>query len=75
MKFRTNTRFNTRYGLFEENNEHDSEVLGIEHDDLARWHAAGFIEVDGWDPAPAIDPANPVTLTPENTAHGQTTTT
>ena len=37
----------------------------VTDEDVARWHQAGFIEVEGADPAPDPDPNRRVVLTPE----------
>lgn len=41
---------------FEAGNSHDSEKLGIPGADVERWYRNGFVQIDGKDPAPALDP-------------------
>lgn len=41
---------------FEAGNSHDSEKLGILEADVERWYRNGFVQIEGRDPAPALDP-------------------
>lgn len=37
----------------------------ITDEDIARWHTAGFVEVEGLEPAPEPNPDKPVVVTPD----------
>lgn len=56
MKFTVNRDFKTAYGQFEVGNSHDSKKLGIAEDRVEAWYDAGWIEIEGRDPAPEPKP-------------------
>lgn len=38
--------------IFEQGNTYSAAKQGVTEEQLTRWHAAGWVEVEGWDPAP-----------------------
>lgn len=69
MKMTVNEDFKRGMTTFEAGNTYDSEKQGIPETDLKRYHAAGWVEVEGWDKAPSRSTAGPVELSPDNAKH------
>lgn len=63
MKFTVLTDFKAKGFQFETGNSHDSQKLGVEDERVERWYRAGFVQIEGRDPAPAPNP-NHVELAP-----------
>lgn len=55
MKFKVLHDFKS-FMPFEAGNSHDSVKLGIPDADVERWYRNGFVQIEGKDPAPALDP-------------------
>lgn len=55
MKFKVLHDFKA-FMAFEAGNSHDSAKLGIPDSDVERWYRNGFVQIEGKDPAPALDP-------------------
>lgn len=43
-------------GLYEAGNKHDSAAIGLADDQVEMFYRQGWIQIDGRDPAPALDP-------------------
>ena len=56
MKFTVKMDFKTSRGQFETGNSHDSVKLDIPDAKIKDWYDAGWIEVEGWSPAPEAQP-------------------
>lgn len=51
-------------------NRYDTDnIPGVTHEDVARWHKAGFIDVEGMDASPDPDPNRRVKITPNDLTH------
>lgn len=55
MKFKVLHDFKAN-GLFEAGNSHDSEKLGVDVETVERWYRQGWVQIDGYETAPDIDP-------------------
>jgi len=67
MKFETQCKFRVEEGNFEPGNKHDSKELGISEAKVEKWHARGWVCIEGRDKrerrAPqrvSVDPADSV---------------
>lgn len=56
MKFTAKEDFRSGHTTFEAGNTYSSEKHGVSEDQIKRWHANGWCEVEGWDPAPERTP-------------------
>lgn len=56
MKIIPNEEFRAGRELLEPGNTYDSTKHGWTDSQIARWHAAGWCEVEGWDKAPERKP-------------------
>ena len=59
MKFTVIADFQSSGMQFEVGNNHTLEKLarqGVTEDDIWRWYRQGWIQIDGQDPAPPLDP-------------------
>lgn len=72
MRFTTKEEIRSKGKILEAGNTFDAEVQGFTKEDVMRWYAAGFCEVEGLEPAPERNPQGQV-VRPENAAHTQTT--
>lgn len=55
MKFTVLNDFKSP-GLFEAGNSHDSEKLGVSDADVETWYRMGWVQIEGREKAPALDP-------------------
>ena len=57
MKFTVKNEFKAVGQTFEVGNTHDSEIRDdISDSDVCRWYRAGFVEIEGVEPGPDLDP-------------------
>lgn len=76
MKFTPNEVFRHNYHTFEVGNPEHPNTYDSEHypdvsdEDVRTFHAAGWAEVEGMDPAPPRQPTG-VTVQPDSARHAQ----
>ena len=69
MKFTPKEDFRQRHTTYEAGNTYDSDkYLDVSEADVRLFHAAGWAEVEGMDPAPPRQPG-PVRLGVQNATH------
>jgi hypothetical protein len=70
MKFKVLHTFKHGFSTFEVGNSHDSAALDVADAMVDMWYRAGWVEIEGKPPAPAIDPSRAVTLEVQNVKVG-----
>ena len=70
MKFTPKEDFKSKATTFEAGNRYDSDKQGMTEEQLKRWHANGWTEVEGWDPAPPRQ-VRGVVVQPHSARHAQ----
>jgi hypothetical protein len=66
MKFKVLHEFRSGPKTFEAGNTYDADKHAEATDEkVGRWYAAGFVELEGVEPPPPVDPQRRVTLAPE----------
>lgn len=71
MKFKVKNEFKSGYRSFEEGNNHDSgKMPDVSDEDVQRWYRAGFVDIEGEEPGPDLNPQR-VELVVHKATNGQ----
>lgn len=71
MKFKVKNEFRSGRRTFEVENNHDtSRMADVSEDDVRRWYRAGFVDIEGEEPGPDLNP-NRVELVVTGANHNQ----